>query len=154
MKDIIVLRVVAKLILPFITLFGFYVQLHGEISPGGGFQSGTIIASSIILYGLIFGLSDVQKVYPRALAVRLSALGLLIYTGVGAWCIVNGGELLNYSALSPEHPVHGQHLGIFLIELGVCITVTNVMVVIYYLFGSHQFTLASRNPSPATKEER
>lgn len=143
MKDIIVLRVVAKLILPFIALFGFYVQLHGEHSPGGGFQSGTLIAASIILYGLIFGLGAAQKVYPRWLAIRLSALGLLLYTGVGAWCIVNGGELLNYSVLAHD-PVHGQHLGIFLVELGVCITVTNVMVLIYYLFGSHQFTLSSR----------
>lgn len=143
MKDMVILRVVAKLILPFITLFGFYVQLHGEISPGGGFQSGVVIAASLILYGLIFGLTAVQKVYPRWLAVRMSALGLLVYTGVGAWCMVEGGELLNYSVLADD-PVHGQHLGIFLIELGVCITVSNVMVLIYYLFGSHQLTLASR----------
>lgn len=143
MKDIIVLRVVAKLIIPFIALFGFYIQLHGEITPGGGFQSGVVIAASIILYGLIFGLSAAQKVYPRGLAIRLSALGLLLYGGVAAATIIAGGELLNYSSLSDD-AIHGQHQGIFLIELGVCITVTNVMVLIYYMFGSHQFTLAHK----------
>lgn len=143
MKNIIVLRVVAKLLIPFIALFGFYIQLHGEISPGGGFQSGVVIASSIILYGLIFGLTAAMKVYPKGLAIRLSAVGLLTYTGVAAATVIMGGELLNYSVLKHD-AVHGQHFGIFLIELGVCITVTNVMVLIYYMFGSHQLTLASR----------
>lgn len=143
MKDLVVLRVVAKLTIPFIALFGFYIQLHGEVSPGGGFQSGIVLAASVILYGLIFGIGAVQRVYPRGLAIRLSACGVLLYTGVGAYAMVMGGELLNYSALSQD-PIHGQHLGLFLIELGVCITVTNVMIVIYYLFGSHQFTLADK----------
>ncbi|MFT5358788.1 MAG: multicomponent Na+:H+ antiporter subunit B, partial [Polyangiales bacterium] len=38
------------------------------------------------------------------------------------------------SALSPAHPEHGQHYGIFLVELGVGITVSAVMMTIYFLF--------------------
>lgn len=146
MRDIIVLRVVAKLIIPFIILFGLYIQLHGELSPGGGFQSGVVIASGIILYGLVFGLSAALRVYPRGLAIRLSALGLLLYASTAAYTLIAGGELLNYSVLM-ENPVHGQHWGIFTIELGVCITVTNVMILIYYMFSSHQLTLNSRRES-------
>lgn len=143
MRDQLVLRVVAKLVIPFIALFGFYVQLHGEISPGGGFQSGVIIATSLILYGLIFGLNAAQKAYPKGLVIRMSALGLLLYAGVGAYTMAMGGELLNYNLLAHD-AIHGQHLGLFLIELGVCITVSHVMVLIYYVFASHQLTLASR----------
>lgn len=135
MKDQLVLRVVAKLLLPFIILFGLYVQLHGEISPGGGFQAGVIIAAAFILHGLIFGIDSAQTVFPKRLALRLSAVGLLIYTGVGAVTLLLGGELLNYAFLS-DNTIHGQHLGITLIELGVCTTVTSVMVLIYYVFGS------------------
>ncbi|MCH2546262.1 MAG: Na(+)/H(+) antiporter subunit B [Alphaproteobacteria bacterium] len=143
MKEIAVLRVVTKLVIPFIALFGFYIQLHGEISPGGGFQSGVVIAASIIIYGLVFGITAAQKAYPRGLAIRLSALGLLIYTGMAAYTVYAGGEMLNYSVIAHD-AIHGQHNGIFIIELGVCITVTNVMVLIYYMFGSHQLTLSSR----------
>lgn len=143
MKDLVVLRVVAKLIIPFIALFGFYIQFHGEVSPGGGFQSGIVLAASLILYGLIFGINAAQRVYPRGLAIRLSACGVLLYTGVGAFTLVKGGELLNYSVLAHD-ALHGQHLGISLIELGVCITVTNVMILIYYFFGSHQLSLAEK----------
>ena len=42
MSDFIVLKVMAKLLIPFILLFGFYVQMHGDYGPGGGFQAGTI----------------------------------------------------------------------------------------------------------------
>ena len=38
-----------RLLIPFILLFGLYVQFHGEYGPGGGFQAGAIIASGIIL---------------------------------------------------------------------------------------------------------
>lgn len=136
MRDMLVLRVVTKLIVPFIILFGLYIQLHGEVSPGGGFQAGVIMASAFILYGLIFGLGEVQRIFPQWLAIRLAALGLLIYTGVGAATLYLGGELLNYSVLLPKQ-TSGQHLGIWLIELGVLVTVTNVMVLVYYLFGGH-----------------
>lgn len=143
MKDLLVLRVVAKLIIPFITLFGLYIQLHGEVTPGGGFQSGIIIAASLILYGLIFGLNAAQRVYPKWLVVRMGALGLLVYAGTGAYTLALGGELLNYSVMGHDAQ-HGQHLGLFLIELGVCLAVTHVMILIYYAFGGHQLTLASR----------
>ena len=111
MKDQLVLRVVAKLIIPFILLFGLYIQLHGEISPGGGFQSGTLIASAFILYGLIFGIKAAQRVFPVSMALRIAGIGLLIYTGVGMATLLQGGELLNYSVLL-EDDVHAVHAGL------------------------------------------
>lgn len=47
--------------------------------------------------------------------------------------MVMGGEFLNYSVLQHD-PVHGQHLGITLIELGVLVTVAGTMVAIFYAF--------------------
>lgn len=139
MKNYIVLRVVAKFILPFILIFGFYLQAHGEFSPGGGFQAGVAIASALILYGLIYGLKAAQRVFPRPLAIRLSALGFLLYAGVGCATLVNGSELLNYSVLL-QNSVEGQHLGIWLVESGVFLTVLNVMILIYYGFANYRFT--------------
>ena len=55
MSHIVVLRVVAKLLIPVILLFALYVQFHGDFGPGGGFQAGVIFGSGFILYALIFG---------------------------------------------------------------------------------------------------
>ena len=60
-----VLRIISKLLIPFIMLFALYVQFHGDFGPGGGFQAGVIFASAFILYALIFGLENANKVAPR-----------------------------------------------------------------------------------------
>ena len=33
----VILKVISKLLVPFIALFAFYVQFHGDFGPGGGF---------------------------------------------------------------------------------------------------------------------
>ena len=47
---------VTKMLVGAIMLFAFYVQFHGDFSPGGGFQAGVIMAVAFILYGIVFGL--------------------------------------------------------------------------------------------------
>ncbi len=131
----VILRVVAKILLPYILLFALYVQFHGDFSPGGGFQAGVIFAAGIILYTLIFGIEQAYRaIDPRIFEVLL-ALGVCLYAGVGVWALVSGGNFLDYSVLAHD-PVHGQHLGILLIELGVGLTVTAVMVSIFFAFVS------------------
>ena len=161
-----IIRVVTKLIIPYILLFGLYVQFHGDFGPGGGFQAGVIMASAFILYGLVFGLPAVHEVAPPKVIEKLIALGVLLYAGTGLATTLIGraahghadghhdhahadsghaevierapANFLDYEALN--HDVlhgflpHGQHLGIFLIELGVGITVTAVMIMIFYCF--------------------
>lgn len=198
-----IIRVVTKLIIPYILLFGFYVQFHGDFGPGGGFQAGVILASALILYGLVFGLPAVKTVMPPKRIEKLIALGVLIYAGTGVATMLIGqpasggpidhhavhvghdddhdqeahehlgdtfdnkdkhdrlnhdvGEMklatdgvvtrthanfLDYDALDhhflPGILPHGQHLGIFVIELGVGITVTAVMTMIFYCFAGRQ----------------
>jgi multicomponent Na+:H+ antiporter subunit B len=133
-RETIVLRVVGKALVPFILLFALYVQFHGDYGPGGGFQAGVIFAAGLILHGLIFGLDELQRAIPLALVEIGIALGTLIYGGVGVASIMLGGEFLHYGVLDQHEPVHGQHLGILFVELGVGITVTFVMVAIFYAF--------------------
>lgn len=134
MRDKVILRVVGRTLIPFIVLFGLYVQFHGDFGPGGGFQAGVIIAAGFVLYGLIYGLEALRTLVPlRALEVAVS-VGVLLYAGVGLLTIGLGGNFLDYNALDPHHPAHGQHLGILMIEAGVGITVTSAMLGIYYMF--------------------
>jgi multicomponent Na+:H+ antiporter subunit B len=133
MKRHVVLRIVTKAMLPFILLFALYVQFHGDYGPGGGFQAGVIFGAGFILYGLVFGLADAKKVARPAIVELLVALGILLYAGVGVAAMLKGGNFLDYGALLHD-PVHGQHLGIILIELGVGITVAAVMILIFFSF--------------------
>ena len=133
MKNDLVLRLVAKLLIPYILLFALYVQFHGDFGPGGGFQAGVIIAAAMIFYGLIYGLPAVRKVVPEPLVESMMAVGVLIYGGVGIAGLLLGGNFLDYFVLDPD-PVHGQERGIFWVEVGVAVTVSGVMLKIFYMF--------------------
>ena len=137
MKNDLILRVVAKLLMPYILLFALYVQFHGDFGPGGGFQAGVIIAATMLFYGLIYGLPAVQKVMPEPLVESMMAVGVLVYGGVGVAGLLLGGNYLDYFVLSHD-TVHGQERGIFWVEVGVAITVSGVMMKILYMFAARR----------------
>ena len=133
MHQHMVLRVVTKLLMPFILLFALYVQFHGDYGPGGGFQAGVIFGACFILYALIYGVENARKVAPETALRRVFAAGLLLYVGVGYAGLALGGKFLDYNVLEPD-PVGGQHLGILLVELGVGTTVAATMVIVFFIF--------------------
>lgn len=133
MRHHIILRVVAKLSIPFIMLYALYVQFHGDFGPGGGFQAGVIFGAAFILYALIFGLDNALKVAPMNVVTFFISIGLLLYAGVGVAALFYGGQFLDYGVLASDS-VSGQHLGILLVELGVGITVAAVMIAIFFTF--------------------
>ncbi len=136
MRHHLILRVIVKLLVATIILYALYVQFHGDYSPGGGFQAGVIMAVAFILYGIVFGLDKVHAVLPPWIVHKLLALGVLVYGGTGVINMLQGFEYLNYGSFTPHHPEHGQHWGILAVEAGVGITVTGVMIAIYYAFAA------------------
>jgi multicomponent Na+:H+ antiporter subunit B len=130
MRNQTILRVVAKLLFPYILMYAFYVQWHGDFGPGGGFQAGVIFAAGVILYALIFGLQPTEDAIRPAVVHAGAAIGLILYIGVGVVTMLLGSEFLAYDAFGH----HGQHTGILLVETGVGITVASVMITIFYSF--------------------
>ncbi len=137
MRDQVILRVGAKVLIPLILVFALYVQFHGDYGPGGGFQAGVIFAAGLILYGLVFGLEDMQRVVPASVVWITAPLGVLLFAGVGVVTLLMGGRYLDYDVLRHDHH-HAQELGIILVELGVLITVASVMVGIFYAFAERR----------------
>lgn len=133
MSDLVILRVGCKILVPFILLYALYVQAHGDLGPGGGFQAGVIFAAGIVLYGLIYGLEAAEQAMRPWVVRTFVALGVMIYIGTGYVGMLIGGDFLEYHVLRHD-PNHGIHLGIFSVELGVGITVSAVMTTIFYEF--------------------
>ncbi|MBI2508562.1 MAG: Na(+)/H(+) antiporter subunit B [Betaproteobacteria bacterium] len=136
MRDYLVLRVIAKLMIAFMVVFALYVQFHGDFGPGGGFQAGVITAAAIVFYGIIFGLPAAREVVPDWLVESMVAAGVLPYAGVGFAGLALGGHYLDF--VLAADPVEGQHRGIFWVEVGVLITVAGVMLKIFYMFAGRE----------------
>lgn len=133
MLDNLILRLLARLLLPFLCFFAFYVLLHGKYSPGGGFQAGVVFATALILYALVFGVRALEARFPIRLLQAGAALGVLIYGGVGVVAALKGGLFLEYSALTVD-PLSGQFWGILLVETGIGLTVASVMLALFQRF--------------------
>ena len=130
-------RVVGQLLIPFIVLFGLYLQFHGEYGPGGGFQAGAIIAVGIVLHALLEGEAAGRAMLPTSVLVGLITGGALLFCAVGFAGILLGGNFLDYSLFS-ANPVAGQQLGIHLIEAGVGITVAATLVAAFHTFADRE----------------
>ncbi len=94
MKQVPVLRVTTKYVVPPIILFALYVLFHGEYSPGGGFQAGVIFASAFTLYGVVIGVDVLERVVPPRVLIVLACVGVLIYSGVGIATLLLGVNFL------------------------------------------------------------
>lgn len=132
-----ILRICTKILFAPIILFGLYVQFHGDFGPGGGFQAGVIVASAFILYSIVFGLKEGKKLLPEKINLFLLALGALIYAGVGITSIILGETFLSYNSLGTSAQ-SGQHIGILLVEFGVGLTVSNVMISLFNSFAGYE----------------
>lgn len=87
-------RVVSLILTAVITLFGIYVVTHGQLTPGGGFQGGVILATGPLLLYLAGEFENFRKAVPRRLVHIAEALGAGGYALVGLGCMAAGGAFL------------------------------------------------------------
>ncbi len=118
-----------RILVPISLVFGVYALLHGEYSPGGGFQAGALLAIGIVLARLIMG-SKAKFNISGSKALILAGIGTFIYAITGYSTIFGGGVFLEYSKLPIHlHELPEMHaLGILLIEIGVTICVMATII--------------------------
>jgi multicomponent Na+:H+ antiporter subunit B len=86
----IIVKSVSGIVFPLAVVYGVYIFVHGHLTPGGGFQGGTIIASSIILIYLGFG----RLTIPESVLTALESIAALSFIGLGCIGIFKGGNFL------------------------------------------------------------
>ena len=127
----IVLDISFRVIVPFIMLYGVYVLIHGEDSPGGGFQAGALFGIAVVLSRLVHGEEAILNISGDT-ALILAGIGTAIYGAVGVVTLLFGGNFLEYGTLPLNISEPGRHaLGILGIELGVTICVMSTIIVIF-----------------------
>ena len=134
LKENKIIKIGAKVISPFILLFGFYVQFNGTSSTGGGFQSGIIFTIPFILYIILFGEKAFNsKLFSIRFFRTLASIGVLFYLLTGVLTTLCGGNFLEYNVLINNKHL-AQELGVSLVETGVCMVVFSSMMIIFMFF--------------------
>jgi multicomponent Na+:H+ antiporter subunit B len=82
------------LALPVTVLIGLYVVAHGQLSPGGGFQGGVVLATALHLLYVAADLRALERLRPLAPYEVADALGEAAYTTIGVGGLVAGGAFL------------------------------------------------------------
>lgn len=125
-------KVIIPVIVPLVLLYAAYVLFHGEVSLGGGFQAGALIALAYILYTLVAN-KRIQHIHvTQPLAMGVGAIGILIYGITGLVPLFFDGKFLEYSKLPmvAEETAQLHSMGIMFIEIGVTVCVMASIITI------------------------
>lgn len=133
-KDDVILKSVAKVLCPLIFLFGIYIILNGQLSPGGGFSGGAILGAGMILFVNAFGFGPTEKFFNEAVYKVAKITALCMYGLIGSYFYITGANGIdNHIPLG----IAGRILsgGIILpIDIAVGVEVACTMYAFYALF--------------------
>ena len=90
----VIVKTISRIVFPFTFLFGVYIIFHGHLTPGGGFPGGVIIAASVAMLVLAYGLERIQQNTNILHAEVLDTLGSMTIAAVGILGLLFGAYFL------------------------------------------------------------
>jgi multicomponent Na+:H+ antiporter subunit B len=108
------LRGFALLLVPCLIAIGIYIVIHGQITPGGGFQGGVILAAGPFAVFLAGRYLRMKLIAPHTLVELADALGAAGYALVGLGGLIFAGVFFqNFLPLGiPGHLLSAGHIDI------------------------------------------
>ena len=82
------------ILVPVINLFGTYMVLHGNLTPGGGFQGGAILGTASMLVYIAGGYGAYRKSTVKALTEVVEAIAAGSYSLIGIGSMLVGRAFL------------------------------------------------------------
>lgn len=134
MRDFIFKRIVA-IIVPFMSIYGFYIIFHGSSSAGGSFAGGIILGLAFIVYSTVYGEDRGKAKLPEKVLNWMESYGTLFYGMVGMVGIFRGGAFLSNKAAGINIGTPGSMSSgglIALLGLGVGIRVAATIVTLFF----------------------
>jgi len=128
----VVIQTIARILVPFLQLFGLYIIVHGPVSPGGGFQGGVIVGASMILLALSYDLSSAETRVSHKVRIAMDSTGALLFAGMGLLGLLAGGVFLEYGVI-PLPMAPAEIRGLMILLVGVAIGI-HIMALAASLF--------------------
>ncbi len=78
-----IVKTISGLVYPLVLIYGFYIILHGHLTPGGGFQGGAIVATAFALIIVAYGSEKSEGFFSEKLMSILESIGGLGFVSIG-----------------------------------------------------------------------
>jgi len=77
-----------------LVVYGLYIVTHGQVTPGGGFQGGVILATAPLLVYLAGDLKTFKHITSHSLVELGEAAGIFGFVAIGLLGLALGGQFL------------------------------------------------------------
>lgn len=115
-------------------LFGIYVVTHGQLTPGGGFQGGVILASAALIIYLGEGFPVFRKIMTHPLIESSEAIGAGAFAVIGILALCFGEPMMtNFLPIGKLHELTSAGT-IPIISVVTGLEVTGGFVLLIYAF--------------------
>lgn len=110
--------------MPAIAAFSIYVLAHGQLTPGGGFQAGAVLASALLLLFLGDGYRAWRQVMPPITMQLAEAVGAVACVAVGLLPMLLGAGFLEnvWPQGEPKSLTGGGLIPLMNLAVGMAIT--------------------------------
>ena len=87
-----IMRLVAAVLLPCLFLYGAYVLLNGQNSPGGGFSGGAVLGSGMMICAAAYGFRSTDRVITKKTANLIAFFALGFYSFAKGYVFYTGAN--------------------------------------------------------------
>gem|GEM_PF-317616 len=119
-----------RVITPFAFTYGLFLTFHGGASPGGGFQGGAIVGTTVLMIAFAFGIEPTRDWLANTVVVGLAAAGVAAFALLGLLPIVGGGRFLEHAVFATEFDVpHGKKYALEGVEIAAIMPIVAAIVI-------------------------
>ena len=131
-----IIMTTVKVVAPFSLTYGLFLMFHGADTPGGSFQGGAIIGSTILMVAFAFGIAPTRDWLRNRTVVALAAGGTAAFTIVGLIPMAFGGNFLAHPVFEEQFGINTKW-GLEAIEiLGVAPIVAGVVIGLFFVIAA------------------
>ena len=127
-----------RVVAPFALTYGLFLMFHGSGSPGGSFQGGAIIGSTVLMIAFAFGIEPTRDWLRNRTVVALATGGTATFALIGLVPILFGGRnFLEYDFYVDIGLINKPKWGLEAIEVGgVAPIVAGVVVGLFFIIAA------------------
>ncbi|WP_460921092.1 MnhB domain-containing protein [Salinarchaeum chitinilyticum] len=129
-----VIMTTVRVVAPFAFTYGLFLTFHGGGSPGGGFQGGAIVGTTILMIAFAFGIEPTRDWLANRVVVGLASGGVLAFALIGLLPLLVDGRFLEHAVYSDEFGLyHGKKYALEGVEIvGIAPIVSAIVIGLFF----------------------